>query len=172
MLFKDGTDVLVGDAFAKHGIKWVSFGSLGFTIAVPAYDAERARKILASIPNVGVIEAEELAAMSAPPPPLAPRFTISRVELDAELADLGGIIRATKVQWSGSGIQITQVDAGSLLARIGLLAGDVVLRVGSLTTNTEADSSRVLELVRTHDRMQIMISRKGVEMSSELVVTR
>ena len=87
-VFDDGTDKLVADAFAKAGIKWASYGSLGFTIEVPADDAERARKILASIPNVRVISSRATR-------PARRGRDVERADRDAlaeslQRADLGG----------------------------------------------------------------------------------
>ncbi|MEO8698657.1 MAG: PDZ domain-containing protein [Kofleriaceae bacterium] len=171
-LMGDNAAARIAEVFAKHDIEWFAYGSLGFTVSVPASQAERARALLRGMPNVYVIEKRELAALVAPPIGLAPMFTIERIDLDAELVNLAALIAGTKVQWNHpSGILILEVGRGSLFERMGLLPNDMIAEVDGVAVHSDSDALRVLALAKVKDRLPIRISRKGTPMTVEVVAT-
>jgi hypothetical protein len=122
-LEKQGRDAEahIAARLAANNIQWVSYGSLGFTLAVKESQAERARAILRKhpLPTYRIYEAADVAAMAASPPPLAPSFTIDRAALDTELADLGNIVTGIDVSWNHpGGVLVNRVTPGSLFASL------------------------------------------------------
>jgi PDZ domain len=169
----DGAAERIGEVFKQQGIKWLAYGSLGYTVSVPASQAERARSLLRGMANVYVIEACELAQLMAPPVALAPQFMIERVDLDGALANLGTLVAGTDVQWNHpSGILVRHVGAGSLFERMGWLAGDFIVEVDGTAVRSEADAARVLAKAKASDKLAIVMNRKGTPMKMQVLVTR
>lgn len=170
-LATDGTHARIAELLEARHIRWVAYGSLGFTLAVPRSQADAARDTLRrhNLP-IRIIEAAELAQLSAPATPLAPTFAIDRAALDGELADLNKLAAAISVAWNPGGILIGRVAPGSLFARLGLLAGDVIVAVDGTAVRDEADVHRVLQLARSRDRLVITLSRKGTTQATTVAV--
>ena len=68
-----------------------------------------------------------------------------------------------------SGVGIVSVPAGSVLAKAGLRAGDVVLRAGDQEIVTRADLAKVFRALRTGGTMPLEIFRSQKRTKVELV---
>jgi S1-C subfamily serine protease len=175
-LSTDTTQAQLAKLFEAQHIKWTAYGSLGYTLAVPASQAERARALLRADPqlsrSVHVIEAAELAQSLAPPAALAPTFQIDRVTLDAELANLSALSSSIDVRWNQpGGVLVQRVASASLFDRMGWRAGDVIVAVNGLRVHDDADAMIVAQLARTKPTLSIDLSRKGQVMAMQVVVT-
>lgn len=91
-----------------------------------------------------------------------PAFVISRAELDRELSDFAALSKDVAVTpRERGGFQVQRVTPGSFFERLGLHAGDVVLRIDGRPLNAVEDASAAYAWLRVTDHFSVDLLRGG-----------
>lgn len=117
--------------------------------------------------------APALAAPAAAPatPPVAPALVISRDELDRELSDFSALSAQVAIQPAQRGFRLAHVQRDSFLDRIGLRAGDVVLRIAGQPINALEDAARAYAALRASNQVTVEVVRNGRAMALRYVIS-
>ena len=113
------------------------------------------------------IQPSPAATPALPPPPVAPatRFTLSRAEVDREIADLERLMAQVEVNPAkGGGFVLTRMQS-PFLAKIGLKEGDIVRTVGGEAISTIEDGARVYARLRTARTFTVEVERAGARLT-------
>jgi membrane-associated protease RseP (regulator of RpoE activity) len=111
-------------------------------------------------------------APATPPPAVAPYVRIPRDVLDRELADVGALAQQIALEREPSGgYRLMALQSGTFLERIGLRAGDVVVRIDGRPINTLDDASRAYAWLRVADRFTVEVVRNGTPLVLRYAVT-
>lgn len=97
----------------------------------------------------------------------ATSYEIDRVLVDSVLADPTSLAAGVDIalviddEGNGAGYELTQVSAGSLLARLGLSRGDVVESVNGKAIRGPGDAMQAVQSLSTGSRFTLGVSRYG-----------
>jgi hypothetical protein len=80
---------------------------------------------------------------------------------EASKIDLGMVIRQSGSTDKPEGLLIERLDSDGLAARSGLKRGDVIVAIGGIESNYEADFQSILEVMRPGDQIELQIRRTG-----------
>ena len=107
-----------------------------------------------------------------PPSPDSPVVVISRNVLDRELGDFASLAdQVTLAQGPRGGFRLVNIRSGSFVERIGLRAGDVLLRVDNRPINAVEDASAAYAWLRVTDHFTVDLVREGRPVKLRYVVT-
>ena len=96
---------------------------------------------------------------------------IPRPDLDRELGDFGSLSRSAQVAPSQTGgFQLLQVRPGSFVSRVGLRAGDIILRVDGRPINKLEDAAAAYAWLRVTDRFTVDVMRAGQPMRLHYII--
>ena len=96
---------------------------------------------------------------------------IPRPDLDRELGDFGTLSRQAQVTAApAGGFQLTHVRPGSFVSRVGLRAGDVILRVDGRAINKLEDAAAAYAWLRVTDRFTVDVVRAGQPMRLHYII--
>jgi S1-C subfamily serine protease len=103
-------------------------------------------------------------------PPAA--IVVPRAFLDRGLSDFAALDeQVTLTQLPQGGFRIAALRQGSFLERMGLRAGDIILRVDGRPLNGVDDASAAYAWVRVTDRFTVEVVRAGRPLTLRYVVT-
>lgn len=102
-------------------------------------------------------------------------YQIIRKLVDEALADLGKIGRAARVipnyrNGKPRGYKLIGVRPGSIYRALGIRSGDVVLKVNGKALNSVEASFAVYESLKTTDKIELLLSRRGRERTHTYVL--
>ncbi|TMQ24273.1 MAG: PDZ domain-containing protein [Deltaproteobacteria bacterium] len=95
---------------------------------------------------------------------------LSRAELDSALGDFAGLSAAIRGRFSAAGLVIEGVGDGSIFARAGLRAGDVVTSVDGVRLRSLDDAANLYARASTARALTAQIVRGGKPMALHVVV--
>jgi S1-C subfamily serine protease len=103
---------------------------------------------------------------------VAPYVRIPRDVLERELADVGALASQIALEREPTGgYRLMALQSGTFLERIGLRAGDVVLRVDGRPINSLDDASRAYAWLRVTDRFTVEVLRNGAPVVLRYAIT-
>lgn len=101
-------------------------------------------------------------AEAAPPAPAVPAAaTLRRAELDQALSDFGALSVGLRASLSASGIQLEAFPPGSLFARVGLRAGDLVTAIDGRPLRTLDDLAALYARAGSLTSLTVQVMRGG-----------
>jgi type II secretory pathway component PulC len=115
---------------------------------------------------------ERVTVDGPPPSPDSPVIVIPRSVLDQELQDFAALSdQVSLARAPRGGFQLTRIQRGSFADRIGLAAGDVVLRIDGRPINGLEDASAAYAWLRVTERFNVDVVRNGRPIRLRYVVT-
>jgi S1-C subfamily serine protease len=107
-----------------------------------------------------------------PPSPDSPVVVIPRNVLDKELADFGALSdQVSLARGPRGGFRLMRIAPGSFADRIGLLTGDIVLRIDGRPINGVEDASAAYAWLRITDKFTVEVVRDGRPVKLRYVIT-
>jgi len=111
--------------------------------------------ILPSVPGQGVVSTAPSGA-----------HVLSRAEIDRELQDMGGLLRKALVRpYFNAGVPdgfiVSNIRAGSLYQKMGIMDGDIIQEVNNRKIQTADDVMGLLTTIRGGSSLSVTISRRG-----------
>jgi len=107
--------------------------------------------------------AEETQEAPPPPPPEGKRLGVTiRPEIAEELREHLGLE-------ADVGLMVESVQPGSLAESLGLLRGDIVVRIGDRSIGSAQDVQEALGPIEPNQRVEVRLLRKGVEKTASAV---
>lgn len=106
-------------------------------------------------------------AAPSPAPAIIPGATVlSRAELDMELQDMGSLLRKALVRpYFNAGAQegfiISNIRAGSLYQKMGIMNGDIIQEVNNRKIRTADDVMGLLSTIKAGSSLSMTITRRG-----------
>ncbi|HET9621102.1 MAG TPA: PDZ domain-containing protein, partial [Kofleriaceae bacterium] len=107
---------------------------------------------------------------AAPPVPTADTATVSRADVDATLANFAKLTTDLQGSISANGVVIERVAPGTLFARIGLRAGDVITAVDGARIRSLDDAASLYAKVSTAKAIAAQIVRNGTSMTLHVAI--
>jgi general secretion pathway protein C len=117
-----------------------------------------------------IVESKEGSILSPSPaakPGIAPGATVlSRSEIDEGLQDMGSLLRQALVRpYFNAGVPdgflISNIRAGSLYKKMGMMDGDIIQEVNHQKIQTADDVMGLLNLVKSSASLSLTVKRKG-----------
>jgi general secretion pathway protein C len=117
-----------------------------------------------------IVESKEASILSPSPaakPGIAPGTTVlNRSEIDEGLQDMGSLLRQALVRpyfTAGvpDGFLISNIRAGSLYKKMGMIDGDIIQEVNHQKIQTADDVMGLLSMVKSSSNLSLTVKRKG-----------
>jgi general secretion pathway protein C len=91
---------------------------------------------------------------------------VSRNEIDAGLQDMGTLLRQAQVRpYFNAGVPdgflITNIQAGSLYRRMGIMDGDIIQKINDKPIQTADDMTGLLNTLKSSPNISLTIKRRG-----------
>jgi general secretion pathway protein C len=99
-------------------------------------------------------------------------LVISRAELDRALSDFAALSKQVAVaRRARGGFRVQRLAPGSFFERLGLHAGDVVLRIDGRPLNAVEDASAAYAWIRVTDHFSVDLLRGGRSLTLRYHIT-
>jgi C-terminal processing protease CtpA/Prc len=136
--------------------------SVSATPATPAKPRRDAVDALLELQAEAVRDAElqEMADASA-----KNTATLARKEIDAALKDFGALINAVSGAFTPTGVRIDRVAGGSVFAKAGLRAGDVIVAVDGKPVRSLDDAADLYVAASASRAFAVQLQRGGKPVS-------
>jgi hypothetical protein len=147
------------------------YGSEG-THEVQAPEGQRASEEPPPPPPVRETVQPEPSPEPPPPPPPPTSFTVKRGDLDDALSDFGAIEKAVDMALVDGAVELRRVEASSFFHRMGLRAGDRVLKVHGKVIRSLDDAAAVYARLAKAKKFTVEIERGGVALTLSYKITK